>query len=146
MSQKQRKQQKHGLRNHRLYGIWCNMKTRCYNTKSEKHKLYRENGITVCDEWLHDFKAFYDWCIENGYDKTLSLDRRENLEGYSPTNCRWTDFSTQAANITTLKSNNTTGFKGVCKRPNGNFQASIRFKNKRTTIGTFGTAEQAFRD
>jgi hypothetical protein len=51
----------HGFRNHRLYRIWVSMKSRCYNLKVQHYSRYGGRGIQICDEWLHDFKAFYDW-------------------------------------------------------------------------------------
>lgn len=79
----------HGLRNTRLYSIWANMKTRCYNKNNCKYKSYGKRGIKVCDEWLHDFMTFYDWSMTHGYDDTLTIDRI-NVDGnYEPDNCRW---------------------------------------------------------
>lgn len=46
-------------------------------------------GIDICKEWKHDFIEFYNWCMANGYDKTLQLDRIDNDRGYAPSNCRF---------------------------------------------------------
>ena len=113
----------HGLRHHRLYGVWCNMKNRCYNEKVKCYPRYGGRGIRVCDEWLHDFKAFYDWAIETGYDETApymqcTLDRIDVNGNYEPSNCRWVDVFTQANN----KSNNT----------------FLEFNGKRKTISEWG--------
>lgn len=35
----------------RLYEIWVNMKTRCYNPNCYEAKYYSLKNITVCDEW-----------------------------------------------------------------------------------------------
>lgn len=51
---------KHGLKNTRLFSIWSNMKTRCYNSNSLQFKSYGARGIKICTEWLNDFKKFYD--------------------------------------------------------------------------------------
>lgn len=88
----------HGLRNSRLYKTWCNMKTRCYNPKNSDYHNYGGRGITVCDEWRNDFKAFYDWAIANGYRDDLSIDRKDVNKGYSPDNCRWATDLEQARN------------------------------------------------
>lgn len=92
---------RHGLTKTRLYHTWCDMKDRCYNANKPKYKNYGFRGITVCDEWLHDFKAFYDWSIANGYNDILTIDRIDVDKGYSPDNCRWADNKTQANNKTT---------------------------------------------
>lgn len=76
-------------RHTRLYGIWGNMKYRCYNENSKDFPKYGGRGITVCEEWRHDYAAFHKWAIENGYSEELQLDRVDNDKGYSPDNCRW---------------------------------------------------------
>lgn len=89
---------KHGLSNTRLYRIWLQMKNRCYNSKTERYSDYGGRGITVCDEWKNDFKAFYDWAMLNGYRDDLSIDRINNDENYEPSNCRWATNIEQARN------------------------------------------------
>lgn len=79
----------HGKRNTKLYGVWCAMKSRCSNPNDTHYKDYGERGIAVCNEWLNDFQAFYDWAISNGYKNGLEIDRKDNDKGYSPNNCRW---------------------------------------------------------
>ena len=91
-------------KNKRLYRIWIGVKTRCYNPNSGNYKYYGEKGITVCDEWLHNFQAFYDWAMANGYKDGLTLDRKDNSKGYSPDNCKWSTMKEQAQNTSqTLK-------------------------------------------
>lgn len=88
----------HGLTNHRLYSIWSGMKTRCSNPKQLAYKDYGGRGILICDDWIKDFKNFYDWAINNGYEEELTLDRIDVDDNYKPENCRWITFGDQAWN------------------------------------------------
>lgn len=89
---------KHGMKNTRLNRIWRSMNYRCNNPNHKDHSVYYDRGITVCDEWKNDFKAFYDWAISNGYRDDLSIDRIDNDKGYSPDNCRWATAKEQREN------------------------------------------------
>ena len=82
----------------RLYSIWHNMKSRCYNPNTEKFKYYGGKGISVCEEWKNNFKAFYDWAVANGYRDDLTIDRINGSKGYSPDNCKWSDMTQQNNN------------------------------------------------
>lgn len=93
----------HGKAHTRLYHVWQGMHSRCYQKSHNRYHRYGARGITICDEWLHDFQAFYDWAIANGYDENApkgqcTIDRIDNDKGYSPDNCRWVDMKTQATN------------------------------------------------
>lgn len=89
---------KHGLKGTRIYDIWQSMKQRCCNSKSINYKDYGARGITICDEWLHDFQAFYNWSMLHGYKDNLEIDRIDNDKGYIPENCCWTTREQQQNN------------------------------------------------
>ena len=42
---------KHGLRKTRLYNIWANIKTRCYNEHDPHFERWGNRGVTMCEEW-----------------------------------------------------------------------------------------------
>ena len=71
-----------------LYWAWKAMKQRCQNPRCRVYHNYGARGITVCEEW-QKFEPFCEWALENGYQKGLDLDRRDNDGNYSPDNCRW---------------------------------------------------------
>ena len=83
----------HGIGTPPIYSIWVTMKGRCTNEKHKRFHRYGGRGITICDEWLNDFKSFYDWSIVNGYKEGLSIDRIDNDGNYEPSNCQWITVS-----------------------------------------------------
>lgn len=115
----------HGLKRTALYGVWINMKTRCYNNKNEKYPCYGGRGITVCDEWKHDFMEFRRFAIENGWDDSLQIDRKDNDKGYSPDNCRFVTRDVNINNQQVLRKSNTSGYRGV-KRNKYSWVATVR--------------------
>jgi hypothetical protein len=87
---------KHGLYYHPLYRVWSGMKYRC-NTIRVSGENWHGRGIKVCDEW-QTFIPFYEWAINNGYQKGLTIDRINNDGNYEPSNCRFATYSEQNKN------------------------------------------------
>lgn len=88
---------------------WRGILVRTVNGKYHRTKELAEGpykDVTVCDEWNNDFKAFYDWSMNNGFDPSLHIDRIDSSKGYSPDNCRWI----------TQKENNRNGAKSVVNK------------------------------
>lgn len=90
---------KHGLsRKSPLYNIWGDIKKRCYNEKTKAYKNYGGRGIYMVEEWLCDVEKFASWCLENGWQKGLQIDRIDNDGPYAPWNCRFVTRRTNCRN------------------------------------------------
>jgi hypothetical protein len=89
----------HGLTKHPLFLVWTEIKQRCLYSGHSRYHDYGGRGISICDEWKNNFKTFYDWCIINGYQKGLSIDRYPDNDGnYEPSNCRLATTTQQQRN------------------------------------------------
>lgn len=87
----------HGMSKHPIYAVWRSMIDRCRLPSHQAWKNYGARGITVCPEWQASFEQFWD-DMGPTYRPGLTLDRRENSSGYSPTNCRWVSRTVQGRN------------------------------------------------
>lgn len=79
----------HDLYFHPLNKVWSSMKSRCYRKADIGYPDYGGRGISVCDEWVNDFKMFYNWATANGWKKELQIDRINNDGNYEPSNCHF---------------------------------------------------------
>lgn len=80
----------------RIYNTWLQMIQRCTNTNNTHYKDYGGRGITVCNRWFK-FENFNEDMGEH-WKPGLTLERRNNKEGYSPENCYWATRKQQARN------------------------------------------------
>jgi hypothetical protein len=91
----------HGLSNKSTeYEAWKALRKRC-NDPNNKH--YGAKGVKVCKRW----DSFENFLVDmgprpaspiNAPRSKFSIDRINNLKGYSPKNCRWTTQVEQRRN------------------------------------------------
>ena len=93
----------HGMSDHKLYNSYRAMKERCFNKNYHHFNRYGGRGISICEDWLNDFKAFYDWAMENGWEKGLTIERKSLNGNYEPSNCTWITMSAQQRNRNNVK-------------------------------------------
>lgn len=81
------------------YGLWGNIKRRCYDPNHKNFDRYGGRGITVDDRWLGK-RGFDNFMDDMGPKPTPkhTLDRIDNDRGYSPKNCQWATWVQQANN------------------------------------------------
>ena len=88
----------HGGRHERLYSIWRGMIQRCERKENHDYPNYGGRGIAVCHEWRHDYAAFREWAVSNGYSEELTIERKNVNGNYCPENCTWIALKAQARN------------------------------------------------
>ncbi len=133
----------HGMSGTEIYNHWCSMKDRCSGTTEKTNKYYKEEGVTICDEWKN-FQPFYDWAITHGYQDGLELDRVITKGNYTPENCRWSSEPVQSQNTRLIFSSNTSGYRGV-SLSFGKWTSQIGWNRKLYRLGRYATPEDAAR-
>lgn len=90
----------HGLSHTPIHWTWGHIIGRCTNPNNKDFANYGARGITLCDEWRHDFQAFYDHVSKLPHygEKGYTLDRINNELGYAPGNVRWATWTEQTLN------------------------------------------------
>jgi hypothetical protein len=79
------------------------MKGRCHNPKHSNYYKYGARGIEVCNEWRCSYEVFRGWALLNGYGPGLQLDRKDNNQGYSPSNCQFISNAKNSRNRRSTK-------------------------------------------
>ena len=85
------------------YAIWRAMRQRCANPKDSNFRKYGGRGITVCERWTKGEDGLHPYlCFLNDMGPRPStfhsIERLNNSEGYSPSNCVWATAQRQAMN------------------------------------------------
>ncbi len=91
----------HGLSDIPEYGIWANIKNRCYSKNYHSFQNYGGRGIKICNRWKNSFIAFFKDMGQRPFPKA-TIDRINNDGNYELANCRWTTNAENCRN----KSNN----------------------------------------
>ena len=79
------------------YNSYHSMMDRCYREGAKNYPFYGGRGISVCPEW-HNIATFEKWANESGFEKGLSLERKDVNGNYCPENCTWVTKKQQANN------------------------------------------------
>lgn len=101
----------HGMRQHKIYKVWQNMKNRCSNTNVKDYPYYGARGITVCERWLNSFENFYEDMGDIPF-KGAEIDRINNDGNYCKDNCHWI---THSKNMRNTRANTILTYNGVSK-------------------------------
>lgn len=91
----------HGLsKNNKLYVLWENIKTRCYNKNQRSYKDYGGRGIVMYEGWIHNAPIFIEYVsnLENCLVEGYSIDRINNNGNYEPGNLKWSTTGEQNRN------------------------------------------------
>lgn len=112
------------------YHAWGNIIQRCTNPNSPEYKNYGSRGISVCSEWRDSFETFLK-DMGPKQDKSLSIDRINNEDGYHKGNCEWRNSYAQAINKRDMK-NLTVGIKNISYSERDNlYNVAIEREGKR---------------
>ena len=85
---------------HPLEATYAGMLRRCYNKNERQYPGYGGRGISVCERWRDkNGQGFSNFVFDMGpRGDGKSLDRINNDGNYEPSNCCWSDRTTQARN------------------------------------------------
>ena len=78
----------------RLLIVWTDMRARCLDYNHPAYSRYNGFGAP---EW-DSYEQFSEWAMDNGWCYGLEIDRKDNLQGYSPSNCHFVTRTRNARN------------------------------------------------
>lgn len=125
----------------------CNAWNGRFAGKSAGYLFRTQDGkwyirVRLLDKLFHASRII--WKMQTGEDPINEIDHKDgNGDNNIWANIRSASDSEQSANRK-IQSNNTTGYKGVKKNGSG-YMARIHFKGIETYLGTYTTAEEAYK-
>lgn len=82
--------------------------------------------------------AFYNWAINNGWKKGLTIDRIDNDKNYKPSNCQFITQKKNSLKKRALCATNTSGYKGVSwHKRDHRYAAYITIEKQTRALGYF---------
>lgn len=127
----------HGKSNSKIYAIWNNMLTRCYNPKSDRYLSYGGRGISVCDSWRDRFENFYR-DMGDIPSPIHTIGRKDNDGNYCPQNCRWETPEQQSSNTTRSLKSEISGELMTAKQISDKFNVPYSAVSQRIRAGRSG--------
>lgn len=127
----------------RLHSIWANMKRRCLTPSTPAYQWYGAKGITICEQWVNDFIAFKLWALSNNYSPSMTIDRKDKLQGYNPDNCQWITLEENSAKSQAEREKsplNTTGEHHISWN---SYKSKYEVTVNHTYVGNYNTIEAA---
>jgi len=130
----------HGMSRTKIYGVWTGMIQRCTNQKDTSYKNYGGRGIKVCERWL----TFENFLADMGAPgEGMTIERLDNEKGYSLENCTFASRTVQARNKRVRKDSKS-GCTGVnWHKASMKWYARIDVDERRISLGTFESLEDA---
>lgn len=92
---------RHSLTADNRYQVWADMHKRCYSKVCKSYKNYGGRGIEVDSRWHGSPALFFQDMGPKPEGGTL--ERRNNDDGYNPSNCYWATMSDQQNNKRTSR-------------------------------------------
>jgi len=142
------------MKNRKIYRIWIQIKTRCFNKNNHGYKHYGARGITLSPEWINDYQNFQEYVIglpnfdENNIGRGgITLDRYDNNGNYEKGNLRWVTMEIQNRNRRKKSGNLSSIYTGISYDNSGlrkkRWRVRISVNKKIIVIGRFETELQA---